>query len=244
MGGLSASDRERERPAIGGASRPLIMQIEAADRRARLRADGEELALVDASDIVEPDLSIRSDGHTIEEFLRGGEDRFSTFGDAEVAAGDEWFAPLPAAESSLLAGGEFETVPGATLVAALHVDETAWGEVVLVERWNEGQLVASGVVSPDRFDEIPAELRMNCTLSQLVALRRREITPPDALAAGARLDTAWPYMACYFGLIQHAAFAQAYAQLRMVDSQVTWGRLLSDASQRESAVEAVLRSSS
>lgn len=224
---------------LGGAPAPLLVEVEAGNERRRLRADGEGPVHLGASDRSEPELSIRFSDQPLEDILLGRGDPFAAFCDAEVADGGEWIAPLPAAESELLANAEFEVVPGATLVAALHVTSTLCGDVGLVERWHDGMLVASELVAPDRLDAIGADLRITFTLSQLAALRRREITPADALAAGARLQTVWPYMACYFGLIQHAAYAEAYARVATVDAQVAWGRLLSDAAYRDAVVEAM-----
>lgn len=222
-----------------GSPSPLLVQIDARDGRVRLKVDRSRPTFVGASESEQPDLAIRFAEHRLEDVLLGRADPFAVFRDAEVADGGEWIAPLPAVESELPANAEFELVPGATLVAALHVTSTLCGDVGLVERWRDGRLIASELVAPDTFDAIGADLRITLTVSLLAALRRREITPADALAAGARLQTVWPYMACYFGLIQHAAYAEAYANVATVDAQVAWGRLVSDAAYREALVEAM-----
>lgn len=217
---------------------PLLVEIEAKEERVRARVNGEGLTFLDPSDGAEPDLAIRLKDHSLEDVLLRQADPVAAFGDAEVAAGGKWTAPLPAAEAQMLEGAEFEPLPGATLVAAILVTSTMFGDLVLVERWEDGALVASETAPSSRFDDIEAELRLTCTLSQITALRRLEITPADALADGARLQTEWPYMACFFGLIQHRAFADSYAKAAAVDAQIAWGQILSSPAYAEAATRA------
>jgi hypothetical protein len=217
---------------------PLLVEIEAPDEHARLSVKGEGLAFLNGSEGAEPDLAIRLSDHSLEDVLLRQADAVAAFRDAEVSAGAGWTAPLPAAEVGLLADAEFEAIPGASLVAVLVVTSTMFGDVCLVERWEDGALVASEIAAPSRLDDIGAELRLTCTLSQITALRRREITPSDALAAGARLQTDWPYMACFFGLIRHPAYADAYATAPAVDAQIAWGQVLSSPAYDEAVTQA------
>ncbi len=203
-----------------------------------MRVDDEGLTFLSASEGAAPDLAIRFRDHSLEDVLLGQADTIAAFRDAEVADGAGWTTPLPVAEAGMLAAPEFEPIPGASLVAVIHVTSTMFGDVGLVERWQDGQLIATEAAEPARIDPIESDLRLTCTLAQLIALRRREITPPDAFADGALLQTEWPYMGCFLDLVQHSAYADAYSTAPAVEAQIAWGQMLSKPAFGEALIQA------
>ncbi|MGH2981286.1 MAG: hypothetical protein ACRDKV_04475 [Solirubrobacterales bacterium] len=221
-----------------GPSSRLLADIRAREDHVRVEMGSAGLEFLDPSEGGEPDLALRLKEHSLEEVMLGPADRIAAFRDAEVAAGSGWGAALPAAETEMLKGADFEPIPGASLVAVIRVTSTMFGDIGLVERWQDGALVRVEAVAGAEIDGLDADLGLACTLSQLSALRRREITPPDALAAGARLQTDWPYMGCYFELLQHPAYADAYGEAPAVEAQIAWGEAISSPAYREAVGQA------
>jgi hypothetical protein len=118
------------------------------------------------------------------------------------------------------------------------VTQTMFGDICLVERWEDGKPTALETAPASRFEEVEADLRFNCTFAQLADLRRGEITPPDAFVGGAVLKCDWPYMTVFVELMQHRAFAEAYAAAPALDAQIAWGRILSSAAYGEAVTQA------
>lgn len=217
---------------------PLLVEIEAGQERVLARVNGDGLSFPGPSDGAAPDLTIRFGEHSAEDVLLKRADPVAAFGDAEVSAGGEWRPAMPAAEAELVAADRFEPVSGATLRGVILVTGTMFGDICLVEGWEDGRPVGLQTAAPARFEELEVELRFTCSLAQLTALRRGEITPPDAFADGAELKTDWPYMSAWVELMQHPAFGEAYAEAPAVEAQIAWGQTLSSPAYAEAAIRA------
>jgi hypothetical protein len=153
-----------------------------------------------------------------------------------------WFPAFPAAERELPRSGQFEPIPGASLSVAIHVTSTIFGEVGICERWEDGALVSSELLPVWRLDEYAADVSMSCSLSQLAAIRRRELTLLDALADGVGLFGEWPQLMCFAELLQHPAYLPIWEADSTVEAQAAWGAIFSSAAYGDAALRAQLDS--
>jgi hypothetical protein len=197
-----------------------------AEAGIRLRARGGELRMVPIDEPTAADLVLRFTTGKLTSVLF----ELSTcdaFREARVSVNDDSRAVLPYGEHELPRTARFELVPGASLVAALHVTSTMFGEVGICERWEDGALVSSELLPASELDGVRADVRVRCTLGLLAALRRRMITPLDALALGLGVLGDWPVLMCYAELVQHSAFLGVWGNEPTLGAQLVWGQLVS-----------------
>ena len=196
-------------------------------------AAGEEIALDlrdgrlawTAGPAPAPDLRIRLHDFDLEQLLFGRLLSREGFTDAEVEANGRRRRALPAPECELAAGPGFEPVAGASLSVGYWVTGTVFGEIGLAERWIDGALVASDLLPPSELASRRFDVLVWCSLGELAALRRRELTPLDAIAGGLGIRGDWPELMCFFELVQHPAYAAAWPRSRDVEAEIAWGAL-------------------
>jgi hypothetical protein len=180
-----------------------------------------------------PDLRVRFRDLSLKEVLLGTAKTCDAFEEAEIANEDSWRRPLPAGEDEVAASGRFELIPGATLSVAILVTATAFGNVGVRETWRDGALIFSELVPVSGLEDSEADARMTCTLAQLAAIRRRELTPLEALAAGVGLMGEWPQLMCFVELMQHPAFGSVWDAGCGLEVQAAWGALIASPAYRE-----------
>jgi hypothetical protein len=200
----------------------LEMSIGSAESRARLRVRGGRLEPAEARES-EPDLEIRLHAFTPDEVLLGRVATTEVFSDAELVVGGQRSPAMPAAEPAIAMNGRFERIPGASLSVAIRVTSTIFGDVGVRERWRDGILVSSELVSLSHLEEAEVDVRVWCSLAQLAAIRRRELTPLDALAAGTGIAGGWPQLMCFAELIQHPCYDFAWSSKPSIEAQIAWG---------------------
>jgi hypothetical protein len=207
----------------------LDVSIESDEEHVRLRAKDGKLKVVGGV-YQEPDLAIRLRAVTVGDVLSGSVATTEVFRDAELASGDQRRPALPAAETCVAREGQFEPIPGASLSTAIRVTSTIFGDVGVRELWCDGALASSELVPLSELERDEFDIGMWCSLAQLAAIRRRELTPLDALASGVGLRGDWPQLMCFFELVQHPCFAAAWSSRSAIEAQVRWGSVFCSSS--------------
>ncbi len=186
----------------------------------------------------EPDLAIRLSDISLEDLLLGKALTSDAFADAEIEARGHRRPALPATECRLAPGADFAPLPGASLSVGFGVTSTIFGDVGLAERWLDGALVGSELIALAQLEASHFDVRVWCSLGELAALRRRELTPLDAIAGGLGISADWPELMCFFELVQHPAYAAAWPPGRDVEAEIAWGSIFCSRGYGE-AVDAV-----
>ena len=215
----------------------LDVSISSAEEEARIRARGGRLEAVERADH-DPDLAIRLQALAVSDVLTGAVPTTEAFRDATVLVGDQRQPALPARETSEAPQEEFERIPGASLSVAIRVTSTIFGDVGVRESWRDGTLAESELVPLSELERSDFDIGMWCTLPQLAAIRRRELTPLDALASGLGLRGDWPQLMCFFELVQHPAFAAAWSSKPAIEAEVRWGEVFCSSAYGEAVREA------
>jgi hypothetical protein len=223
-----------------GTDRNLVLDVALSTgaEHLRLRLQSGRLEFVSAAVSGDPDLLIRFRALTLEEVLLGKAETSDVFHDAEVAFGDRWSSPLPAAEADLPRIGHFELIPGASLSVAIHVTSTMFGDVGICERWHDGVLVSSELVGMSEFEKVEKDILMSCSLAQLAAIRRGQLTPLDALVGGVGILGEWPQLMCFAELVQHPAYAPIWEADSTVEAQTAWGAVFCSPAYGDAALKA------
>lgn len=216
------------------------VSIGSGERELSLRARDGELKLA-GCDEHETELEIRLDKCAAEDLLLGKVATVGVFGDAEVSAGDGFGLALPALETILAPEEQFERIPGASLSVAIRVTSTIFGDVGIREVWRDGALESSELVPPAMLEQQEFDVGMWCSLAQLAAIRRRELTPLDALGSGVGLRGDWPQLMCFLELLQHPCFEAAWSSQPAIDAQVRWGTVFCSSAYGDAALEARAR---
>lgn len=210
------------RPIAVDRGLDLDVSIESPEEAVCLRArDGDLRVVVGVNQ--EPDLAIRLRAITVSDVLSGSVATTEVFRDAELVSGDQRRPALPAWETNVATEERFERTPGASLSVAIRVTSTIFGEVGVRELWRDGALASSELVPLSVLERDEFDVGMWCSLAQLAAIRRRELTPLDALASGVGLKGDWPQLMCFFELVQHPCFAAAWSSQPAIEAQVRWG---------------------
>lgn len=190
-----------------------------------------------------PDLEIRLHSLALRDVVLGKVGIEDVFGDAEMRASNGWGAPFPAGERELPARGSFDRIPGASLSVGISVSETVFGGIGMLEQWIDGRLVSSQLLPPNRLERPDLDVQMFCTLEQLAAIRRRELTPVEAIAAGVGVIAQWPQLACFMDLAAHPAFEAVWEDTDGIAAQAAWGATFSSSAYGDAALRAMLESS-
>ncbi len=204
-----------------GAS--VDVSIESATEHVRLQArEGRLMAAVESRDPA-ADLVIQLGACAVGDLLLGKVATVEVFRDAELVDGDRRVSALPATEIAVAAEGRFEPIPGATLSVGMGVTSTIFGDVGVRELWGDGALTSSELVPMSELESSEVDVRMWCSLAQLAAIRRRELTPLDALASGVGLAGEWPQLMCFLELLQHPCYGPTWLAEPLVQAQIAWG---------------------
>jgi hypothetical protein len=216
----------------------LDVALSSGTEHVQLRVQAGRLDFVAPEDAGEPDLAIRFRALTLKEVLLGEAATCDVFGDAEIAVGDSWRPAAPAGESEVPRAGRFEYIPGASISISNLVTSTIFGEVGIHERWEDGALVSWELLSVSQLEQVTADIRIACSLSQLAAIRRRERTPLDDLADGVGVHGEWPQLMCLAELRQHPAYLPVWEADSTVEAQAAWGAIFSSPAYGNAALRA------
>jgi hypothetical protein len=225
----------------GGDSGPsLDVGLSSDAERIRLRFRSGRLELVDTGLDQDPDLAIRLRDTSVREVLLGRVATRDLLDDARIDSGGRLRRIAPGGEEQVPSEGHFLRIRGASLSVGIHVTSTVAGEVGICERWEEGALVESEVVSFAELDALPTDIRMSCSLRQLCSLRRGEVTPLDAMADDMRLLGEWPKLMCFVELVQHPAYRSVWGPDPTLEAEAAWGAVFSSAEYGDAALHALL----
>jgi hypothetical protein len=220
----------------------LDVAFNSPDQELLLGLRAGQLHLGDRSRAGGPDMEFRFHGLAVRDVLFGKLAMATVFDDAKVRAGGPWDPALPAGECDLPASGSFEHIPGASMLVGISVNGTVFGAVGLRERWHDGALVSSELVSLNELQNSDLDVQMACSLVQLAAIRRRELTPLDAMAAGVGVAADWPKLMCFMELVGHPAFAPVWADEVGILAQAAWGAVFCSSAFGDAALKARLDS--
>ena len=229
---------DRFRGADSGPSLDVALSSDA--ERIRLRLERGRLNLLDADLDQDPDLAIRLRDASVREVLLGRVATRDLLDDARIDAGGRLRRIAPGVEAQLPLEGHFARIPGASLAVGIHVTSTVAGEVGICERWQEGALVQSEVVSFAELEASTADIRMSCSLGQLCTLRRGEVTPLDAMADDMRLLGEWPKLMCFAELVQHPAYRPVWEGDPSLEAEAAWGSVFCSSEYGDAALHALI----
>jgi hypothetical protein len=221
-----------------GPSLDVALSSDAEQIRLRLRRG--RLELVSAVLDQDPDLAIRLRDASVREVLLGRVATRDLLDDARIDTGGRLRRIAPGVETQLPFEGHFPRIAGASLAVGIHVTSTVSGEVGICERWHEGALVHSEVVSFAELEASTADIRMSCSLEQLRSLRMGEVTPLDAMADDMRLLGEWPQLMCFVELMQHPAYRSVWGPDPTLEAEAAWGAVFCSAEYGDAALHALL----
>jgi hypothetical protein len=220
----------------------LDVAFHSREQDLRLHLHAGQLELREPELTPRPDLEVRFGELAVRDVLFGKVAVADAFGDSEVRAGNGWDPALPAAECDLPSSGDFDRIPGASMSVGISVAGTVLGAIGLLERWEDGALVSSELLSHNELQRSDPDVNVACALVQLAAIRRREITPLDAMAAGVGVAAEWPTLMCFMELIAHPAFAPVWEDEAGILAQAAWGSLFSSSEFGDAALKVRLDS--
>jgi hypothetical protein len=207
-----------------GEEPDLDVCLSDAGSRARLRVRSGTLEQIEPAGGGQPDLEIEFSKLALRDVLFGQANVCEVLHDVRLSAGGEPARPLPVAEGDLPITAGYELIPGATLKVAYQVGWTIFGNVGMCEEWRDGALASSEVVPISGVEGFEADVQIACPLAQLAAVRRREVTFLDFIAAGGGVRGDWPQLMCFAELIQHPAYAPLWDGPTVV-SQLAWAEV-------------------
>jgi len=216
------------------------LALSSAEEAVHLSLSEGRLRLTGGPSRGEADLAVRLEDITLDQVLLGRVDTRRIFEQATVQANGHSGPALPAGECALPGGAHFDPIPGASMSIAITVTSTAFGEAGLLERWEDGVLVSSELLPVNRIGRVKADVRMFCPLPQLAAIRRREVTPLEAIGAGLGVSCDWPQLMCLMELIQHPAYLPVWADTESIEAQARWGSVFATSAYGDAALRALL----
>jgi hypothetical protein len=207
-----------------GEEPELDVCLSDADSRARLRVRSGTLERIEPAGGGQADLQIEFSKLALRDVLLGQANVCEVLHDVRLSAGGEPARPLPVAEGDLPIAASYEPIPGATLKIAYEVRSTTFGHVGMREVWRDGALISSEVVPLSGLEGFEVDVQIGCTLADLAAVRRRDLTFLDFIASGGMVRGDWPQLMCFAELIQHPAYAPLW-EGPILDSQLAWAEV-------------------
>jgi hypothetical protein len=223
---------------VSGPSLDVALTSDA--ERIRLRLERGRLNLVSTDLDQDPDLAIHLGDISVREVLLGRVATTDLLEDARIDAGGRLRRIAPGVEAQLPFEGHFSRIPGASLSVGIHVTSTVAGGVGICERWQDGALRQSEIVSFAELEASTTDIRVSCSLGQLCSLRRGELTPLDALADGMGLLGEWPKLMCFVELMQHPAYRSVWGPDPTLEAEAAWGAVFCSAEYGDAALHALL----
>jgi hypothetical protein len=212
------------------------------DIRLGLRAGQLEIRDPSHAPDPDPDLEVRLHSLALKDLLLGRVTTEVVFVDAEVRVGNGWGPALPAGECELSGSTRFDHIPGASMSVGITVNGTMFGAAGLWEEWRDGALVSSELVPISKLPRDELDVQLVCSLAQLAAIRRRELTLLEGVANGMGLLGDWPVLMCFAELVSHPVFARVWTEIANVDAQVAWGATFCTQAYGDAALKALLES--